>query len=64
MEKNCCYFNCNNLKFLYGGGNIEAHAVASLPQGLNVNIPWIKSRRTVMKFFDIDNGDILPDLPD
>ena len=57
----------NNLKLApHGGGNIGAHAVASLPQGLNVETyPGLRAEGSkIMKFFDIENGDIvLPDMP-
>ena len=52
----------NNLKLApHGGGNIGAHAVASLPQGLNVETyPGLRAAGAkIMKFFEIDDGDIL-----
>ena len=41
----------------HGGGNIGAHAVASLPQGLNVETyPGLRAAGAkVMKFFEIDS---------
>lgn len=57
----------NNLKLApHGGGNLGAHAVASLPQGLNVETyPGLRAEGAkIMKFFEIINGDILlPNAP-
>ena len=50
----------------HGGGNLGAHAVASLPQGLNVETyPGLRAEgEKIMKFFEIINGDILlPNAP-
>jgi len=57
----------NNLKLApHGGGNIGAHAVASLPEGLNVETyPGLRAAGAkVMNFFEIEDGYIvLPKSP-